>query len=341
MPANKDDIINVQQAQLETLLKRLNELNNDHQKLLDIHKNSVKTPTSMSNKFGNFGIGLKRRISNLTTPRNSAFKSVHQHHRNASFDSSTESQSDHDHTILTPISTLSLENKSIQTTMYTISPIKTKDICTQTSKDKSEYERKQSELENKLMEKNYTLTKQYIDLKHLYDDILQKHNSYDHKIDMRDEQIKDLAIQRNKLRKKLLNTNTKNKNLMQVLEMKSKMKLDPDIRKRDTIAIHNVQSNSNSEEQSYKSEEKPIHNRIYNYSAPNSRRNSIQGLLSLSPIKPLKTLFKPIETTEQKLSKDSVTLANKLMKVIQDKDSIISGLHAQLNNLNTFSNSTD
>ena len=343
------DIIDAQQKQIEKLLKRLNELNNDHQALLDLNKIGKKT-TSTSNKsslFSKFGTGLKEKINNLTTPKNGNFRSVDQDI--TSDDSESErlvkpqnnnNQSDHE------IAKLQLlyQSKKIQT--ITMLQKATTDVAVQTE-NTNDFTK---DHHRKLMDDNKSLRKKYADLKQLYENILHKYSDYNSTIDIREGQIKDISMERNKLRKELKQAQQENANLMQVLAMKSKLLLDPDIKGSKSSSRRGSKDSTKSiSDSGNQSLESNMNGTIISPNIGNGYQRSIttpntehktnifgkSKAFSLSPVLNVTTLFKPMQKKKNGMAKESVDIANKLMKVIQDKDAIIAGLQAQIKQQNS------
>eukprot|EP01083_Nonionella_stella_P016897 47175_1 len=325
MPANRQDIVQRQQLQIAKLLKRLNELNSDHQELLELHNNEQQRTSSVSNRFGIFGKKMKDRIATFTTPRQKSFnfKTVQQSCN--STDSTEPSveivESDDAHHVI-GVKSVNKHNKCVQTlTMNRVATMK--NVSQQTDVI--------SVSEQQLVEQHHKLTRQYTDVKELYDDILRKHSRSSDKMEIREGQLKDMAQQRNKLRRKLQEAKTENSSLLQVLEMKSKISLDPDVRSSATARSLNHAMDTKSLESDVddtNSLNSSISKTTSEFSRGNMKHQS-QAKALMSPLS-LPMLFKPVHYTEQVVAKDSVSLANKLMKVIQDKDTIITGLRAQL-----------
>ena len=254
--------------------------------------------------FGNFGKAIKEQIKNIKTPRASAFKTILSN--NSSDDSSEQSFPDTQSDKITHS-----EDKSVQT-LTTIS----KSISLQTE----EHTQSNQQLVDDIIE----LKTKYMQLNQLYDHVLSKQSEYCHTLEVRDGQLKDIAMQRNKMRKEMEKLTTKNESLLQVLEMKSKLMLDPDIRHKTSIIIDqgNLTPSAQSVELS-----NDDHSSLTSESPVGFKSMTKSLLFSLSPVQ---ILFKPKKNIDITVKKESVNLANKLMKVIQDKDDIINGLQAQI-----------
>ena len=293
-------IIDQQQAQIEKLLKRFNELNKDHQSLLQLHQTDKRS----SFVFGNFGKAIKEQIKNIKTPRASTFKTILSN--NSSDDSSEQSFPDTQSDKITHS-----EDKSVQT-------------LTKISKSISLQTEEHTQSNQQLVDEIIELKTKYMQLNQLYDHVLSKQSEYCHTLEVRDGQLKDIAIQRNKMRKEMEKLTTKNESLLQVLEMKSKLMLDPDIRHKTSIIID--QGNHTPSAQSVELSNDD-HSSLTSESPVGFKSMTKSLLFSLSPVQ---IMFKPKKNIDITVKKESVNLANKLMKVIQDKDDIINGLQAQI-----------
>lgn len=308
------DIIDAQQKQIETLLQRLNDLNSDHQALLESNKTEKKaekkvdSPSKNTNLFSKFGFGLKEKFNNLTTPKNSYQETITDDTESEMLVKPQKIHFDYTENERIPMSPKSTTNVSVQTK----------------SSNSTEIELKE------LKEENDKLKQQCLDLRRLYDDILEKYSDSNSTMDIRDGQIKDISMERNQLRKQLKQVTQKNATLMQVLKSKSKaiFRKSTSLSRKDS----DKDSTSPTRSESANSEITTL-KRSKTTPAPIQHKSNI--------FENVASFFKPAPTKRDSMTVDTVDIANKLMKVIQEKDLIIEELQTQIKNENPTSCSSE
>ena len=338
------------------VVNALSELNGEFMALLEDRKDTTK-----QRKKGTFGKLMRQQFTKLTTPKFTSL--TNSDVSDGSIESSPTRRSRKctlsiAHLPLINISPSKHHSTSIQT-----------DIATTTIPTSSAAAAAKCTESGRMQRELSTL-------KIVHHRMLKKLTEQTSTIDIHDGQIHDVAKERNELRKQLENIKRENQELLNVLQLKSKLALDPDLKPRQSTAV-NVPStpspspspipfapsdlheiyckkrrkvNDVSTPQQIKQSGSFIFNRTYHnlqsvmsppsmsgqHSDDMQPRRSKSVFAGLSPLK-FSKIFQSAEKTKHvvAVAEDSKNLANRLMKVIQDKDDIIAGLQSEIHTLNT------
>ena len=203
----------------------LSELNSEYMRVMALLEDRKKAEARTKRKKGTFGMFMKQ----LTTPK---FTSIS--------DSDLSDRSDHSASDCPPSPlceskhkehTLSIEHLTnsinIPSHSHCDTSIQTESSNNCTPTESTSMARMKRELSN---------------LKSVHDRLLIKLDNASETIDIRDGQLKDVAKERNKLRKKVAKLMKNEEELLNILHFKSASVLDPDLRQCRQCATHNTSS---------------------------------------------------------------------------------------------------